>query len=69
MTRSAFPSRSNYDLKWKMSQPCEKRGRDLPGAMGFRALTIGRYRRQNAAFTVTAPNREVGCERSFDILS
>jgi hypothetical protein len=44
----------------KNPQTCEKRGRDLPGAMGFRALTIGSYRRQDAPFTIAALNREVG---------
>ncbi len=48
MTRSAFPSKSSCELKWRMSLPCEKRGCDPPGAMGFRARTIGRYHRRNA---------------------
>jgi len=60
MTRSTFPNKSSCELKWNMPQPCEKRGRDLPGTMGFRALTIGSYRRQIAPFTLTAVNREVG---------
>ena len=47
-TRSASRSRSSCELRQKRSRPRKKRGCDSTRATGFRALTIGRYRRQNA---------------------